>query len=938
MLAPVCVLAQPALDNRDKMQITYLAKQKVLDLEQLYNALSNTLMYEAEIKVLVENSLSQASNNRIFYNEKSIVESDLDPNYVQGTRPKPADEEVGRYLSNFDLHYTKSNNKSVQLSDLKVSKVYEDREFPYVLVFFTRNFANPHKRNNKSFAPMRRVALIRAERLGSQWDVFVASLAYADPNSAIEEETYDLKLPEGFENISDTTSLTEVQLRVLEEWKRNQETQERLMEELRKEFERDREREAAERTKFAARLIEQGDLAFAEGDYENALAAYREASTKDPYSTEAFQKIRAVNDKIKAEEARLIEAEARFQKIIKDGSFAYRIRNYEEAEKYYAQAHALKPQVDSVDERLRRIQQININLKELSANYRMGNYDEAIKDFTRGLKDDPTNADLLVLRGLSYEQVNKASKAEEDYTAALAAYADYHQAYARRGFIREMSGQLIPAEADYSRALSLRRVDPDMYAQRARLRIRLGNTQGALEDYSEAILQRPTDGLLYYQRGQLHNTLGMRAQAFDDFTSAVELDEKLADAWFERGMLSVRAQEYVGAGKDFMQAKAHNLDPARWQQVVALADRHYQEGQRALQQRDYEAAATALDLAVTLRPDLAEGWFALGETYAAGGDRYTAIENFSEAMRQRETYYQAMLRRGEMQAEMAQYRAAIADFDAALQVNEVLIPALLAKGRSLTALEQLPEALAPYQRAIQIDPKLAVAHHEAGLLQLRLRNFTGSVASFSAALKYDKVNAMSYYYRGLAQAGAQQYSSAIKDYTAALKYKTIFPEAHFARAEAYRLAGKGKNALPDYDAAIRMESAQTALAYFQKGHVHLALKQPGPAATAWEQAIALQDSLATPQLFLATGMASLDALAWKKAETWFLRTLEADSSSAEAVYGLACAYTGFNRYGDALEQLRVAMASGKYSGAALWADKRLKALRKDPSFKQLVNP
>ncbi|RMG75745.1 MAG: tetratricopeptide repeat protein [Bacteroidetes bacterium] len=927
--------AQEEITNRDKADISSRASMLVRELEQLYNFITNSDMFDSEIETIIKGSFTKGSSNQIFYDREVIVENDLDPAFKPGATP--VDLEVWRYLKELDLNYTKSEDFTVHFENVKVSRVYEGGTYPFVQVYFERVFEGKHKQYNQPYATVPRVALVRADRLDKQWEVHIAAIVFFDPDQPIQEETYEVELPPELESmLVDSNSTVAARLQMQQEWERQQEAQRKLMNEFKEDMRRLVEKEEEEKRAVSQRFIQQGDAALAEGDFESALAAYREAKAINPYDTEAFIKIRQVLDAKATDSLRLAQAEDRFQDLLKRGDFAYRIRDYEQALGYYREAEALRPQVDSVVERLREIERVDIKLKELAASYRQGDYNGAVRDFSRALKDDPNNPDLLVWRARCYEMAGKASKAADDYSEALEAYDEYHFAYLQRGIIREAEGDLIPAEADYSRALSLRRTDPDLYARRARLRLRLKNTAGAIADYSMAIQQRPTDADLYYARGLIYRDLNKWDEALDDFSSAVSVNPGLADAWYERGLIYHRRGAIPEAGGDFAKAKAAGLEANKWSEVERLAFDEYEAAQKAMNEGDLPTAMRSYTRAITLRPGYYEAWYGRAETQAASGNRYGALEDLTEAIEQNNQYFQAFHRRGEIQASLNHHEAAVEDFRAALAINGQLLPAHLALAQSLTALGELKEAHLAYEKAWVLNDEMPQTYYAAGLLQMRLRAYSLAVLDFERAIKEDKTMAMAYYQRGLAYHELKQFNTAVKDQSKAIQYQSTYPEAYLARARAQVALGRAKKATPDYAIAIRQRAEPLSQVYMEKAQAHVALEEPGPALEAWEQAIQLADSLKNLDLYLKMGNAGLDAEAWAKAQTWFEAAQSLAPEEPSGLYGLACALANQGQSEPAVAFLEQALASGKYTKDQLWKDKRLKVLKKFPPFKSLV--
>lgn len=86
---------------------------------------------------------------------------------------------------------------------------------------------------------------------------------------------------------------------------------------------------------------------------------------------------------------------------------------------------------------------------------RSGNWAAAAAAYTRQLKNDPTNAELLYRAGLSYDRCYEWPTAETMIRRSLAFSPDHPHRYARLGFVLERQNQYIDAAAAYSRAIAI---------------------------------------------------------------------------------------------------------------------------------------------------------------------------------------------------------------------------------------------------------------------------------------------------------------------------------------------------------------------------------------------------------------------------------------------------------------------------------------------------
>ncbi|MEM7660168.1 MAG: tetratricopeptide repeat protein, partial [Bacteroidota bacterium] len=688
-------IAQGEVTTRDKVEITYRAEQMVQELNDLLNVLTFSDVFDSEIKTLIENSTAE-SNNQLFFNANVIIEDDIDPRNIDHNRAK--DREVVDYLQELNLSYQKSDDYTIQFMEFEVSQVYE-KNYPYVLVKFRSKFSSTHKSIDQAYQTTTRIAEIRAVKEDEAWNTYISRIAFFNPSSEFTVADYETEgMPPMLASV-DTTGLDEAQKRILLEQDRQRREQQAALAEIRAEVQRLAEKEKREeqqRGEVSERLIQEGDEAFAVGDFETALQAYDESKRVNPYQTVAFQKINAVNKALADEAAKLRQAELRYQDLTTKGKYAYRIREFETAITLLKEALELRPRSGDIDETIREIEKIQLDARRYGEKERTNDFAGAIKDYSRAIKEQPDNAVLYVSRARCYELTQKPKKAFDDYSKAIELYDEYHLAHQKRGDINFANQEYALAENDYSRAISLKKEDPPLLIKRSKVRQLLGDMPKAIEDYSSAIRQRPTNGKFYLDRGHLYLRTQQKEKAFEDFTSSLTLSPELYDAWFQRGWLSIEKDNVEDAASDFTRAKKEGLSDQEWQRVVSQGQVYYQSGLNALNQGNHEGAIGHLTNAVTVDSDFAAAWYARAQAQEKQQAYREAVSDYSAAIKRDPNYADAFFRRGSVKASRGEFEAAALDFGEATRIQPNMIQAHVAQAEAYTELERLTDAISAY--------------------------------------------------------------------------------------------------------------------------------------------------------------------------------------------------------------------------------------------------
>jgi len=85
----------------------------------------------------------------------------------------------------------------------------------------------------------------------------------------------------------------------------------------------------------------------------------------------------------------------------------------------------------------------------------MGNYDEAIKDYTKAINYKPSDPNGYIGRAYVYQKMGNHERAIEDYTKAIGLVPDDSNLYFARGSAFELLGNNDQSIRDYQRAAAL---------------------------------------------------------------------------------------------------------------------------------------------------------------------------------------------------------------------------------------------------------------------------------------------------------------------------------------------------------------------------------------------------------------------------------------------------------------------------------------------------
>ncbi|MDD3844919.1 MAG: tetratricopeptide repeat protein [Syntrophorhabdaceae bacterium] len=115
-----------------------------------------------------------------------------------------------------------------------------------------------------------------------------------------------------------------------------------------------------------------------------------------------------------------------------------------------------------------------------------GNYEEALKDFTRAIRYAPRDPVPYAARGYIYQKMGRHDEAIADYAKAIELDPTDDELYLVRGIAYSLKGDQDRAIVDYSKAIEIDPRNGDAYFNRAQAYEAKGNGEQAVKDYQGA--------------------------------------------------------------------------------------------------------------------------------------------------------------------------------------------------------------------------------------------------------------------------------------------------------------------------------------------------------------------------------------------------------------------------------------------------------------------
>ena len=332
---------------------------------------------------------------------------------------------------------------------------------------------------------------------------------------------------------------------------------------------------------------------------------------------------------------------------------------------YIALAH-LQSQQGNNDEAARTLADARSKLPDLPAIHKalgdvalsQGRYPQATTEFRQAVALDDEDLGAKFRLGVALRRDGKFDEASKSFDEVGAVDKDYPGLALERGLLYEASGRTEEALKEYEGALAKAPKDPDLMLRVGCGKVAAGRAKQAEELLRKVLSERPSSAetnhclgralllegtrLAEAQRlleraveldqnraeyqlyaGWAANEAGNVPKAEHALAEALRLDQGLADAYWQRGVLRQRQ----GAARDAIAdlTKAIELRPSRYEAHAALADAYYDLGKEP-------QALSEWQLAIQAQPDNATWRFRDGKLLAANHQSEAAKEQLNKAL------------------------------------------------------------------------------------------------------------------------------------------------------------------------------------------------------------------------------------------------------------------------------------------------------------------
>ncbi|MBL7844383.1 MAG: tetratricopeptide repeat protein [Cyclobacteriaceae bacterium] len=328
------------------------------------------------------------------------------------------------------------------------------------------------------------------------------------------------------------------------------------------------------RKQRAEEFYNQGILAMASGNFEEARSLLTRSISEDPGFAEAYSTRAAVNERLNDFNSALrdytISLEFmpdQYEVLLSRGALRYQLNQpllaredfikllklpAGETNTIYYRQSAHSPGTDQILTAQGAIQSQVYNYLGLIET-QLKNCPLAMQYFDSAIRLNISEADYFINRAMA-KQACAIAGADEDFQKALTLDPDHPIAKHNLASLSARKGEFNTAEQQLTEAIEADPLMLDPYLERAYYRLLRKDYAGALADYNQAIKLDRANPEIWLNRGMAKEKLHDLAGAYRDYTEAIELDEGFVKAWVNRGNILATQKKYTEAIEDYSAA------------------------------------------------------------------------------------------------------------------------------------------------------------------------------------------------------------------------------------------------------------------------------------------------------------------------------------------------------------------------------------------------
>jgi tetratricopeptide (TPR) repeat protein len=404
---------------------------------------------------------------------------------------------------------------------------------------------------------------------------------------------------------------------------------------------------------------------------------------------------------------------------------------------------------------------------------KQGNFESAIKEYTKVLARNPRHFKAFFNRAFALDKLGKYEQAIEDYSAAIDLDNSNPYVIFNRGILYDKTGNLIDAEKDFHAAVFLQNQNPEFLFNLAFCLKRLGRFNDAISVYTKCIRIQPNNLKAICSKGDCFEKIGCPDMALKEYNHALS-----------------KLPQYV---------------PALCGRAKIFADRAGTDNSQAAY-RDYSVALSVAQLS-EFKGDLPEIFMQRAKVQEAMGNMELAISdlnsgisllltNIAKSSQSSHSNHMLRIRTSELLVYRLQLFKGLENFSKAKDdCTEVIT--LLSPIDGTSRSDGISCTLCDSERKKIIDLITTVLLGRGQCFR-KANCIQQAINDYSEIIRFDSHNIKAFNNRAYCYAKLLQYEKAISDYTAVISLDPLNSHAFHNRGISFDKLGDKESALADF--------------------------------------------------------------------------------------------------------------------------------------------
>jgi len=283
----------------------------------------------------------------------------------------------------------------------------------------------------------------------------------------------------------------------------------------------------------------------------------------------------------------------------------------------------------------------------------VGNYKDAIEQFTKAIDLQPDYDDAYLSRAEAYEKLGMLKEAAEDYDRASTFLDRNTDVFYNMARLYYLLGEYEKGMEKVNISIQLKRTNVDAYRIKAMILVAMERFEEALDNCNTALTLKETSEN-FFLRGVVNEKIGRFSPAEEDYLKAVGKDSRNIDAYIALAELRLNLDKLPFALNHIN--RALEMDPDN-REAYLVRSKIY------VKQLDYPKAIDDISKNILMDPNDEEMYFIRGCYYQEFTQHPNAINDFTKVLMLNPENAEALFKRAYSYEQIANFKAAIKDYE-----------------------------------------------------------------------------------------------------------------------------------------------------------------------------------------------------------------------------------------------------------------------------------